>query len=304
MSRIASTLAVLFLAACADGGPAGPSIPTPPADNPGTMGAAIDGAPWAAVSGAVSGGAVRTGSLLSIVGTTGTGAGRWTINLSLYGITTIGSWPIGRDGSVVGAEVLLSDAAGTWSTGAPATGGTLTVTEISATRIRGTYTFTVKPVAGTATGTRTVTNGTFDVPYAAGSGPPGPEPVVSSFSAVIGDLPFVPDRVEGSIYDSRFGDVVVVRAYGGASRFELSMNISAGIGDYGLNFGNSLWIDGTAPKADDGFWRGLDIQGSVISILSVTPTEVTGRIRGTLTRPGLGGSRPISASFTVGRSAN
>jgi len=62
--------------------------------------------------------------------------------------------------------VNISSATGqTWSTVAPGSTGSIVITTYTANRIAGTFSFTAAALSGGATGTLTVTNGSFDVTF-------------------------------------------------------------------------------------------------------------------------------------------
>jgi hypothetical protein len=122
------------------------------------MSARIDGSNWSALS-------------ISAISTGGTG-----------GVITIGAANVQQSlgfawvdqgvrtyqvGVAVGLNANLSAVASPtqqWSAVGTMGSGSITVTTRTATRVAGTFTFTMVPASGsTATGTRQVTNGTFDV---------------------------------------------------------------------------------------------------------------------------------------------
>jgi hypothetical protein len=73
-----------------------------------------------------------------------------------------------------------------WSTNLTGSGGTLTVTSLTSSRIVGTFQFTAPPQTfSTTTGTRVVTNGAFDMPLPAGFTPAPSNNNGSKVSAVI-----------------------------------------------------------------------------------------------------------------------
>ena len=51
----------------------------------------------------------------------------------------------------------------TYTSSAAGSTGSITITSFTATRIKGTFTAVIQPLAGQATGTMTITNGTFDI---------------------------------------------------------------------------------------------------------------------------------------------
>jgi hypothetical protein len=137
------------LAACGSNEPTGPA----PLAN-GTYRAKINGVEFNALSAAVVGGA---GGLYSLGG--GNAAGQ-TIGFAWIDAGT-GTYPIG--GATIGSHTHMGQ---TWSASSAQGSGTIVITTTSATRVAGTFEFVLQPDAASgATGTRTVTEGSFDLTY-------------------------------------------------------------------------------------------------------------------------------------------
>ncbi len=149
-SAVAVSLAVL-LAACGSDGPTGPV----PLAN-GNYSARIDGAEFNATSAAVIGG---FGGLYSLGG--GNASGR-TIGFA-WSDAGPGTYAIGTVGTTIASHTHMGQ---TWSASTAQGSGSIVVTTSTATRVAGTFSFVLQPdVASGATGTRTVTNGVFDLTY-------------------------------------------------------------------------------------------------------------------------------------------
>lgn len=150
MNRIAPILVVLVaIAACGSDDPAGPSGAA--------MSARIDGVAWASDQGAQS---LRQSGVISLAGT---GSGNITLAFAWFDEGT-GTYTIGTD---VGVNANLTvGATGGWLATTTLGSGSIVVTNVTDSRVAGTFSFTLEPVSSTgATGTRTITNGSFDVAF-------------------------------------------------------------------------------------------------------------------------------------------
>jgi hypothetical protein len=149
--------ALLLSSACGDDTPVEPGGPPPVVLANGSMGALIDGVVWNADVSIV---ATYSNATLSLTGED-TLKRRIGFGLRATGPRTI---TVGS-GDFVGFSLSIIEADGTQSiwTGQS---GVIRLTRLTPTRATGTFTFTAIPFPGTpATGTRTVSNGTFDVTF-------------------------------------------------------------------------------------------------------------------------------------------
>jgi hypothetical protein len=96
-----------------------------------------------------------------------TAASARAITFSFSGIAGPGTYPLGVDGvSVAGGIGSVSvSATNVWTTGLTGGSGTITITSLTTTRIAGTFTFTANAAGGNATGTQSITNGSFDAGF-------------------------------------------------------------------------------------------------------------------------------------------
>jgi hypothetical protein len=127
-------------------------------DNAGSIvRATINGQPFNAS--AVAGNLIASNNTLSISG----GNNVRTVSFVVTGVTGPGTYTLGP--ATAGRSLGMSLTNGqSWSTTQTGGSGTLTVTSITATRIRGTFSGTLGAFTLTgATGTFTLTNGTFDI---------------------------------------------------------------------------------------------------------------------------------------------
>lgn len=143
--------ATLLLAACGDD--------ATNSGNESTMSATVAGTAWSgslAVQGQVA------GNVLSVSGTNGT----YQIVMNVPGVAATGTYNVGPGNFGVAQLIQVTNGTPTWTSSLVGGAGSVTVTTLTATRVAGTFTFTAAASPGTsATGTRAVTNGSFDVKF-------------------------------------------------------------------------------------------------------------------------------------------
>jgi hypothetical protein len=122
--------------------------------NPGTMRATIDGTVW---TGRINVAAIATGNFLTITGETDIGTPN-QILLTLSTPAQVGTQTVASN-LVVGSFVTSSTMS--WLAAGPMGSGTVTVATLTATSALGTFSFVMPPNPG-VTGTKVVTNGTFN----------------------------------------------------------------------------------------------------------------------------------------------
>ena len=122
----------------------------------GTFTATIDGTNWSATFIAATMAQVSSG------GASGFGASSPTYTMGFAWIDQgPGTYTVGQS---IGFNGTLTQGSSQWTTSAPGGTGTLTVTNRTASQISGTFSFSMVPSSGTS-GTRTVTNGAFNVTF-------------------------------------------------------------------------------------------------------------------------------------------
>jgi hypothetical protein len=148
---LASLVLVLALASCGDDTNA-------PGGGDAAMSAVIDGDSWEAGEGLVSatrangaigiGGGDADGDILMGIGFPDGGTGTYTV------------------GPVNPTNMSLTEGSSQWVASSLGGSGTVTVTALTATRVAGTFSFVAAPLpGGSASGTRTVTSGEFDLEF-------------------------------------------------------------------------------------------------------------------------------------------
>ncbi len=155
MRYLMTLTAVLVLAACGDD-PLSPDERDSQLPN-GSMSARVDGDAWTATAALA---VAYTGGILAFAGSD---ASQVTIGLGFIpdGLKT---YPIGPSEPTNGNLSLGSTQS--WAASASMGSGTVTLTSFTANSASGTFMFVADPVASTgATGTRSVTEGVFDVTF-------------------------------------------------------------------------------------------------------------------------------------------
>ncbi|MBK8249597.1 MAG: hypothetical protein IPK85_19695 [Gemmatimonadetes bacterium] len=153
--RLVATCACVIAAAC---GGKSPTNPPNPGGNSGLT-ATIDGTAFAAPAGTATAIGAPNGTF-SLAGGSAAGTG---LAINAFNVGGPGTYPIGVGPTVPGAIASVTASGGAWSTALSGNAGTISFTTVSATRIVGTFSFVATSVTN-ATGTRTVTNGAFDLP--------------------------------------------------------------------------------------------------------------------------------------------
>jgi hypothetical protein len=149
--------ALLALSACGDDDGTGPN------NNAGTVNATVGGV---AFSGTLAQAATYSNGVLAIAATQSTGGSNVNqINITMNGVNGTGTFPLG--GSSVNQGIYTEVAnfqAKIWTASLPGGTGSVQLTTLTPTRAAGTFTATLQPTTNTgATGTKSVTSGTFDV---------------------------------------------------------------------------------------------------------------------------------------------
>jgi hypothetical protein len=174
MYRTIPCALILALVGCGGGGNG--STGPDPSGATGTFTAVIDGQSWVSTTNQTTGaGSSQIPGLVTLTGTKIAGATDYTsISLALGYVAGTGTYPLGvNQGTTAGGGATVTTVQGTafsvWSTQFPGDAGTVTVTSLTDTRIKGTFQFNAKAqTTSSATGTKVVTTGTFDLPVPSG----------------------------------------------------------------------------------------------------------------------------------------
>jgi hypothetical protein len=129
----------------------------------GSMSARIDGAAWNANFSIVGG---YSQGILAIAG--GDSAQQTiAFGVAANGPGTFSTAALSNVNFTLATVAPGGTVAATWTavTGLPGTSGTVTITSLSSTTAVGTFSFSATPTSGPATGTKTITDGTFNVRF-------------------------------------------------------------------------------------------------------------------------------------------
>jgi hypothetical protein len=296
MGRIPAAMLALALFACG-GDSTGPDVG---GDGTHFLKATIDGSAWQSDAGAESFGVpITLPGLYSITGARV--GGSYTVILSLYNIGATGTYPMGVGNLVAGASAIVSDASGGWATPQSGDAGTLTITALTDSRIAGTFSFTAEALSGSATGTKNVTGGSFDLEVKpTGAVGPLPDYAGSSVTATIGGTSFTAAAATGQL-TSGF-DILVVTGSNTNRSLTISLTDVAAPGTYALSSAAPTRTLGvsrvTSPLTSTWSSNGAGGSGSV-TVTSITATRIKGTFTATL-GPAPGTSTPGTLTITNG----
>lgn len=152
MRYLLAAAITLGIAACG-GSPTGPSGPSN-----GSLTAQIDGSSFAATSIAVT----FTSGILAIAGSDNA---QRTLGFGVAGAAP-GTFTVGVT-SPANASLVVASGSGaqSWQAAQTNGSGSITIASLTANRVVGTFQFVVVPLAGGATGNKTITQGAFDVTF-------------------------------------------------------------------------------------------------------------------------------------------
>lgn len=287
MPRIVVSLLCLLLTACGGNDPTGPGGS---ANFQATIGSAV----WQAQTASAVAGVNGT---FTISGGSASGSG---LALVLYNMSAPGTYPLGVGGSVFGGSATVTEGVASWWTALSGAAGTVTISQVSATRIVGTFSFTAVPLAGGATGTRQVSAGSFDLAVTTTGSITVPANVGNRAGGTLGGLPWNAATVV--MVSAPASGLMTSGFSNDTHNINLILSGLAGAGTYQLNTGVARYftvmLTGTATT-----WGGTQASnsGSVV-LTSVTASRVVGTYNATL-QPGVGnpgGPLTITGTFDLG----
>ncbi|MEQ1691328.1 MAG: DUF6252 family protein [Gemmatimonas sp.] len=259
------------LIGCGGGGSTNPG----PTASPFT--ATIDGVSWSSsTSAAVS----STGGIFTLVGSQ-IGANVTSISMSFYSIGVPGTYPLGVTGSVAGGIGTVTASPSTWSTPLSGAAGSVTISAVSATRIAGTFNFNATPLLGqTATNTRVVTQGQFDLP------------VTGAATLVVPDG--AGSKVTGTVAGNAFNAATVVSVSppslgtltfaGSNTAYTVNFIISGytGVASYALGSGATRTMQVTTSTPTKVWGGTVAASAGTVVVTSATATRIKGTFTATL----------------------
>lgn len=288
-----------------DDNPAGPGGP-----GDGAMTAKIDGAAWA--SDPNNAAAVATAAAPGLYTVTGgkvlSGSNVQFVTFTLYNIEGTGTYPLGCGPMAVGGSGGTGDANTGWITPLSGAAGSVTITALSVTRIAGTFSFTAEVAVGSATGVKSVTEGTFDLPLQGiTSLDPLPDEAGSRIAATIGGTSWNGAIIVGTYAPTVADGTFIVTASNTSFTLSISLSGCTGAGDFPLSMTVPARIVGVNGPSDDPqgsncCWDAIGASGSV-TLTSFSATRVAGVLNVTLMpSSGTPATGPISVSgeFDIG----
>ena len=286
----AATVVLGLLVSCGGDGGSGPD------GGDANFTAKIDGADFTA-SALTTAAQISGAGNFAIVAGSGTSAGT-SISLILYSIGGPGTYPLGVSGTVRGGLATVGTSSSSYSTPGSGTAGSVTITQVSASRIAGTFNF----VAGVSPVTRTVTDGEFDLP------------VTGTGSITVPD--YAGSRVDGTINDVPWNAAAVVMVSGPASgtlavgfsnlTYQMNLILSGwtGVGTYTLNTGVSRQLTVLATDGSLKYWGGSGgLSTGTFTVTSASATRIVGTYDVTLQPASVGqapGDLHLAGTFDIG----
>jgi hypothetical protein len=199
--------------------------------------------------------------------------------LNLMNIPDPGTYPLGTGAGVSGGTAIYAEGTGGWGTPLSGEAGAVTITTLSATRIAGTFSFNAAASAGSATGTRTVTNGAFDLAITSGTTTPVPEKSRMVLTATIGGQSYNASTLVST------GTPSTIFVFGGNNtRHSINIALSnlPGPGTYPIGGGILSSVQVGAPPGEPVTgplccWNG-NFAGSTgsVTVTAITATRMTG----------------------------
>jgi hypothetical protein len=261
-------LPLVCIAACG-----GDAVAPPDGAGGARLSARIDGTTWEAVAATV---VVQAGTQpggLHVQGST-LASPAWTLALTVSRVPGPGTYPLGVNiGTATGGTAIAVSGSHSWTTPLSGAAGSMTITSITDTRIRGTFNFQADAVAaGTAPARVTVASGEFDVPR-----PPGFAPATA---AEVGS------RVSATVNGTAWHAATVVTSGGGfgASNTEFMMTLVGPTPEPG-----TYPLGGSAPRrfvvqriGVGTAWGGTAADQGSVTISSVAGGRLVGTFSATL----------------------
>jgi hypothetical protein len=304
-----SAVALVFLSACGGSDSSGPSG--------GSSGftAKIDGQSWEALPISIAAQAIAgvPGGVL-LTGSQTTGAVSRALTISLFNITGPGTYALGVSSEVFGGIGQVGEGTGggnsnSWITENTGTAGTITITKLSGGRIAGTFSYVADPgQQNTVGGTRTVTEGKFDLEFK-GTIVPVPANVGSKVSATFGGVLYNAWSVNGLLQDHLGGPGFQFSTSTKEHGLSVLLSGVTAPGTYTISHTSPVRSIGAGRNGGDAnhcCWGGGGSAADMgtITITSISSTRVKGTFTATLQpSPGQPATTPLvitNGAFDVG----
>ncbi|CAN5867630.1 hypothetical protein BH23GEM9_BH23GEM9_29450 [soil metagenome] len=273
------------------------------------MTARVDGQQWTAVDLSVAAFPGQSGSF-TITGTESVNNASRSINLALYNVRGTGTYPLGVSSVIVGGRAQFSESGVVWATPNNGASGSVTLTTLTPTRIAGTFEYIAQLSSGSsATQSRSITNGVFDIPMqtASGSLPNVPDNAGSVVRATIGGNAY--NAGTASATASNQGNGLGVNSHNLTYQLQISLAGVTTPGTYSLNqpAGRTISVTGVGggtanPQCCWGL-NALDV--GTVTISSATASRIIGTFSATLRPQSISSqTQPLvisAGTFDVGR---
>jgi hypothetical protein len=212
------------------------------------------------------------------------------ITITLMNIPAPGTYPLGTGAGVSGGIAIYADNTGGWTTPLSGSAGTVTITALTASRIAGTFSFTAGANAGSATGTRAVTNGAFDLAITTGTTTAVPETSRNILRATLNGAPYNASTIV------KIGNLATLLTFGG-NNTQHSINITLqnvnGPGTYAVGPGGAVSATVGAPPGSPVTgplccWNSSAGASGSLVVTSLTASRIAGTFSFTLPTAGSG----------------
>jgi len=244
----------------------------------GTFTALIDGAGF---SGALGLTAVHANNQVSISGSNN----QYALQVIAAGVQGPGTYPISSSTATTVALSLVGTAQA-WFAGPTLGSGSVTITSLTATIVAGTFSVTVGPGGGGASGNKVIASGVFNVPLSTSTAvppsiPTGPATPTGTPAGLVASIDGVEWRPVGTGQATRTPQGFVTIAGVDLQARGLSMAIlGSTVGTYSLNNPNSH--NAIYSAASQQWFTSRPGGGGSVTIASISTTRVTGSFTMTL----------------------
>ncbi len=231
-----------------------------------------------------------------------------TILMQLYNVDSVGTYSLGVSGTNVGGYGQVTDLVPRgWATPLSGAAGSITITTLTTTRIAGTFTFTADSLLGNATGSRAVTQGSFDLllGFSGSTTWPLPDEYGSAFSGTIGGAAWNSATTVMTLLNT----TLVIGANNTGYSISIGLTSFNGAGSYtvGSQPGEVVVVlQGPAANPTGPLnccWGGALGNTGTLTITSLTATRIAGNLTATLVAtPGTTavGTISLDTDFDIG----
>lgn len=251
---------------------------------------------------------------MMVIGSQTKGAKNTGITITLNDITGPGTYALGVGSGVYGGTASVGEStdstgnANVWQTPLDGVSGTFTIATLTATHLTATFEYvTAADDNNDIGGTRTVTEGEIDLPFA-GALKPVPENEGGKVSATLGGTPYNAWSINGSLLDFTGNAGVNISTSSAVNTLSLMLQGVTAPGSYAVSDeqpNRTIIVGKNGGDATHCCW-GLNAGGDTgtITITSLTPARVKGTFSGTLQpQPGKAATTPLivtDGTFDVG----